>query len=331
MRTLVGTKKGQRYDVMLALLALFVLPIYYYGVRVLIMLALALVTAIVVDFAARKIFKYKPGRRVRYKIDNTSIITAMICTLLLSAAVPYWMVVVTVAIALLVGKYPFGGREHNIFNPAAVGLTFVGLCWPELVFQYPEPMQAVDLSNRVGGKLVHSMEYQLGLGGVPSVDKMDVILGKFAGPMGATLALVLFACGIYLLVRRTISIHITASLLITTSLMVVIAPRISSSLKATLGYELVAGVLLFGSVFLANDPTTTPTSKLGKVYFGIVLGLLTTIFKYYGVNEYGFLYALLIANALSSFCDSLADHTISLWKRRRTPKKSHPIGEEEKA
>lgn len=318
MKTLVGTKKGQRWDVVLTLCAVFVLPIYSYGPRVLIMLAIAVLTALVVDFCTQIIFKHRHGKRAHFAVDITSIITAMICTLLLSAATPYWVIVVTVAVALLIGKYPFGGRGHNIFNPAAVGLCFSGLCWPGYVFQYPEPFTKLGLGNYAGVELKASLIGQLESGGHPALSPMDVLLGRFAGPVGATAVLILMAATLYLLVRRTIMLGTPVTFLAVIGICFLLFPRITTSVQAAIGYEMISGVLLFGSVFLANDSSTTPKSRGGRIYFGIILGLLTILFQYYGINEYGFLYALLIANALSGFCDRLATQTASLFGRHDT-------------
>lgn len=304
MKTPVQTVKSQRSDMLITLLAVFVLPIYFYGARVVIMLGFAVLTALVVEFAAQKIFSNR--RRQPFRFDTTSLITAMICTLLLSAAAPHWLVCVAVALSLIVGKYPFGGTGKNIFNPAAIGLSFVGLCWPELAFLYPAPHTSLPLFGKVTAPLVNSPEYQLGMGGVPQIRAMDALLGQFAGPIGATVAIVLFACGVYMLIRRTIKIYIPAALLVTTSVISLLVPRIQTTPSHILMFEFISGVLLFGSVFMANDPSTIPHSRLGQVYFGIFLGFFTMLFKYFGINEFDFLYALLIANAMSDLCDKLA-------------------------
>ncbi len=304
MKAPFQTTKSQRSDMLITLLAVFVLPIYFYGLRVVIMLGFAVLTSLVIEFAAQKIFSSK--RKQKFAYDSTSLITAMICTLLLSAAAPHWLVCAAVALSLIIGKYPFGGTGKNIFNPAAIGLSFVGLCWPELTFSYPSPHVSLPLFGDVTVPLVNSPEYQLGMGGVPQIRAMDALLGQFAGPIGATVAIVLFACGVYMLIRRSIKIYIPAALLITTSVISLLVPRIHTTPSHILMFEFISGVLLFGSVFMANDPSTIPRSRLGQVYFGIFLGFFTMLFKYFGINEFDFIYALLIANAMSDLCDKLA-------------------------
>lgn len=316
MKALVGIEKGKQFDMLLALAAIFVLPVYYYGIRILIMLATALITALLTDFAVQKIFKYQRCKRVRFHPDLSSIISAAVCILLLSAAAPYWVAAVAVAFGLMIAKYPFGGKGHNIFNPAAVGLSFVGLCWPEYVFRYPEPFTQLQLTGTATEKLVNSLGHQVSLGGTPNMQAIDILLGRFAGPIGATAILILFACGIYLLLRKRISVFIPVSVLFIVGSISLVSARISGDTTTVLAYELASGILLFGSVFLAGDPATIPSTKLGKTIFGILLGFLTVGFKLYGQNDYGFLYALLIMNAMSNFCDTLGQKIIIAINRQ---------------
>lgn len=318
MKTPVSIKKRQQFDILLTLLMLFILPLYYYGLRILVMLLVALLTAVISELFYQLFFL----RRKKFVFDNTSIITAMICTLLLSASVPYWLVAIAVAFGLFVAKYPFGGTGKNIFNPAATGLCFVGLCWPDIVFVYPKPMTAVPVfSNEfVTSK---SAEYQLQLGGLPELTPLQELLGQYAGALGATAALVIIACFVFLLARKDISFYAPVAFIVTASVFILIFPRVINARFDSLLPEMTVGLLLFGAVFMVTDPCTSPRTKLGGIYFGILLGILTILFKHFGVNDYNFLYALLFANAMHAPCDRLAKKTGTIFLQKlSTPLKS---------
>ena len=64
----------------------------------------------------------------------------------------------------------------------------------------------------------------------------------------------------------------------------------------SVAYELVSGVLVFGVVFMASDPTTTPITGSGKFIFGLLLGLITMLFRTFGSQELSFVFALLLMN-----------------------------------
>lgn len=302
-------QKRQCNDILLTLSVLFVLPLYYYGLRVLFMLFFAVVTSLVSEL----IYQGAVHKRIYY--DITSLITAMICTLLSSAASSYYIVVIAVAFALFVVKYPFGGTGKNIFNPAAAGLCFVGFCFPEQVFAYPEALSPLQLWGGAFTPEV-SPDFQIRLGSVPNTEPIKYIFGQFAGPLGSTAAILLLACLVFLVVRKTISIYAPIAAIVTISIFLLFFPRVPAARFEVLIPELIAGVFFFSVIFLATDPVTLPKTKLGQLVFGIMLGFFGWVFKCYGVDDYNILYALLLCNAFSGSCDSLNAILIKQLKKR---------------
>ena len=285
-------------DICITLMVLFVVAVFYYGPRMIVTLSVCLISAYIIEFFCLKLI----GQKKHEKYDYSPVITSLIMTLLLSPAVPVWIPVVGMFVALCVAKFPFGGLGCNIFNPAAVGLGFLGICWPELVFKYCEPYSdlglfAMDFVPK--DSLLHTISN----GGTPGIQFMNVILGNFPGPAGATPILILVACGIYLLLRKTISFSITFTLFITSSFFALVHQRVRTGTLDSLVYETIAGILIFGTIFMASDPSTIPRTISGRLIFGVLLGAFTMLFRYFGINEFGFIYALLITNALSDFCD----------------------------
>ena len=319
MKTRVAMQKKKLADVFLTLSVLYAVAAVLYGPRVLIMLVIAYLSA----FLADKIFLLAFGLGKREKYDYSSYITAMIITILLPAAAPYWIIPAGVFIALLLGKYCFGGAGINIFNPAAVGLGFLGLCWPDLVFRYTKPFERLPLrlnpETLTDVSFHNSLLHTLKNDGRPYVGYMEAILGNFAGPMGAGIMAVLVACGIFLILRKTIPFEIPAAMFVTSSLFALIVQRVNTGPLDSLVYETIAGVLVFGSIFIATDPALIPVTNKGRVLFGLMLGFFAMLFRYYGKTEFGFVYAMLIVNALTGFCDDYADSLYKkIWKFIKT-------------
>ncbi len=284
---------------LITLLILFVLPLYYYGLRVLLMLIFGAATSLLLDLIYHRLFQK------RWYYDAYTMVTVMICTLLISAAAPYYVVVAAVAFALLIAKYPFGSTGKNIFNPAAAGLCFVGFCWPDQVFSYPEPLSSLPLWGSTFHAAISPSE-SMSLGSIPSIEPMDLVLGKFAGPLGSTAAVIILACFIFLLVRKTISIYAPLMTIVTMTLFLILFPRVPSARLEVLLPEWIMSIYLFVVVFMATDPTTTPKTVIGQICFGALLGFLGWVFKCYGVNDYNFLYALLLCNAFARPFDQMA-------------------------
>ena len=296
------TQGSVRYhNILLTLVAMSVIPLYLYGVRVLLLLAFALLGAFITDFVCIKLFY----RRKFIRSDCSSIVTAFIAAFLLPATAPPWLAMVSVMIGLAVAKYPFGGTNKNIFNPAAVGTAFCALCWPELVLKYPVPFTTYGFDDSAVQYAIAPAS-RLKMGGAPPIDYFDILLGKFTGPMGATCMIVIIACMIYLLCRKMISGRIILSSVAVVVVCALLFPRTSTSLLDSVVYELSCEAYMFGIVFMASDPATVPKTNGGKVFFGILLSALLMMMRYFGKVELHFVYALLIANVFESSCDRYA-------------------------
>lgn len=280
-------------DTIIALLPLYCLAFYFYGARSVILALISITTCGICD----SIGILLSGKKFSFK-DYSSIITGMIIPLLLPASINYNIVVVASIIAILVAKQPFGGLGENIFNPAATGVAFAIICWPKQIFAYPTPLFRLPLTNVVDPKLLTSPAYTMQLGGTPNIDYMDMLLGNFAGPMGATGILVLISCFIYLLVRRTASFKISFAYFITTALFAYIFPRANMQPLQSLLYELMSGSLIFSGIFLLNDPVTSPQRDFSRLLYGFFTGLIVMLFRHFGKFEDGVVFAILIANAL---------------------------------
>ena len=62
--------------------------------------------------------------------------------------------------------------------------------------------------------------------------------------------------------------------------------------------QLCAGGLMFGAFFMATDYVTCPITPMGKIVFGICLGIVTAVFRLFGNNAEGVSYAIIFCNML---------------------------------
>lgn len=317
-RTVVHSEHRVKYhNVIISLLSLLVLPAYLYGVRIFFMLAAGLITAFVCELFYR--FFVKHDSKMKY--DYSGVVTALVVVMLMPATVPVFVICVSVVFGVCVAKYPFGGEGHNIFNPAAVGVAFSALCWPDLVMKYPVPYTAYDITNssvQTGSSLASALR----VGGTPKIDYFDILLGRFPGPVGATCVIVLAACAIYLLLRKVISKRVVFSALFVVAACAVLFPRVLTGKLDSLVYELSSGALLFAVVFMSGDPTTIPKESNGKIFYGTLLGILIVLFRYFGKMELAEVYAILLANVFAGSCDRYANHLSRRFgKRARAARK----------
>lgn len=266
---------------------------------------------------------------IRTLLNGSAAVTGTIIGLLMSPMVDYWVPVLGSAFAIIVAKAPFGGYGRNVYNPAAAGLAVLTYCFPTRMFTYPA-VTAVDLpiTMSVGDAVVTapSLAAQLRAGGAPTATFLQMLLGDFAGPIGATAILVLLACGGYLIIRRTASAWTVLPYLAICTLIAVANPVSGVNLFMGVAAQLSSGYVLFAAVFLLNDPVTTPRFWLGRVVYGVATGALVMLLQHVGRAEAGTCFAILIMNALAPIIDRWTWHGwhyLNRWRRVQQEVKAH--------
>ena len=132
---------------------------------------------------------------------------------------------------------------------------------------------------------------------LPEESVLDMFLGNCPGSIGEISALALLLGGAYLVIRKVISARIPVAYLGTVALVTLIFPKTDSAVQWML-YHLLSGGVMLGAIFMATDYATSPATPLGQVVYGIGCGVLTVIFRYFGLFPEGVTYAILLMNAL---------------------------------
>lgn len=285
-------------DVLLALLPCVAMGVYYLGWRLLVNCLLAVLTALVAEIATCLIFR----RRITVG-DLSAVVTALIIGMLMPVGIVYRYVVISTLVAILVAKWMFGGVGKNVFNPALVGVAVA-------VLMNAAAMGTVymDVDLPLWGEVpadlppAVSLLSQLKVRDEITVSLLDAFVGRQAGLPANVCIPVLLVSGGYLFYRRILSPHITISSLVTVALLAAAFNRAGTPLNSV-GLELMAGSLLFCTVFCMNDPVTTPNTVPGQMLFGVGVGLLTMLIRTYGRYDEGVVFAILILNAASFVLD----------------------------
>lgn len=304
-----GKKYRSVYGNHLACLgALLIMGVWRWGVRALVICGISVLVCVFADWLCCHMTKktYNPK-------DLSTVVSGMCLGLMLPATVGYRYVIFGAAAAMGI-KHIFGGKDNYIFSPACLSYVFLTVCWPSQILMFPQLGENIPVFEAYTGSLTSSLEsYLVHLGTTKALSFSDIILGNFVGPIGTTHVLVLLICGICLMFRRALSPTIT---LVTFGSFLAFSFLFSSydNWGNTIVIELVCGNMLFGMIFLASDPQTLPRSPLGKIYYGVLIGILLVIFRHLTQTESSFVYVLLIANAVSLHIDLFADRTIVVVK-----------------
>lgn len=286
--------------VIIGLVPATVAAVYFYGLRVLAIIAVSYAFGGLVEVA------FSVGRRK--PIYEGFLVTGLIFPLILPPTTPLWMVAVGVVFGAFFGKEVFGGTGRNIFNPALVGRVFLSLAFPEY---FATKWQAPFLKG-LGGFVHYTTDAVTTAtplinfkGTQVLADYPSLLLGTAPGSIGEVFRIGIIAGGIFLIITRISDWRIPLSYLLTVFVFSFFANRVSAVNFAPPLFQLLAGGLLFGAFFMATDPVTSPFTFEGRWIYGILLGILTVLIRGLSGFVEGVMFAILFMNALTPLIDTV--------------------------
>ena len=282
---------------------------FLYGVRPLLLCGIAVLTGNLCDRLVSLL-----RRRVYQAGDFSNESFALVIALLMPVTVDIYVLIIAVLAGVLIGKEIFGGYGSYPFNPAAVGYVVAAVSWPEQVFRYPQPYTSIPLWDASMVPVSSTIEDTLRSGGMLNIRALVLSLGEYAAPMGTGAALVILACGLFLWTQKDAHMSASVSFLLTCALIAFFFPRqaglADSAVLANVlprlrcvRDELLTGAILFSAVFLLNEPYTCVHHRMGRILYGVLVGVVSMGFRYYGVYETGVCFALLVVNSVSAWID----------------------------
>ena len=269
-------------DVMLALVPAMVVGIWMHGIRSLIVTLVSISSCVFLEWMYAKVTKTR-----NTIIDGSALVTGMLLAMTLPATVPYWLVIVGAAFAIIFVKALCGGLGQNIFNPALSARGFMMLVAPAYMVRF----------ESVDGVTAATPLHHMVMPALPEESVMDMFLGNCPGSIGEISALALLIGGAYLVYRKVISVRIPAAYIGSVAVLTLIFSKTDAPIDWML-YSLFSGGLMLGAIFMATDYATSPVTAKGQVIYGIGCGVLTVVFRYFGLFPEGVTYAILLMNAL---------------------------------
>lgn len=291
------TTKTMYLDIILTLLALYIMAAFYYGFRAVFVGGISVLFAYFLDNFCYFI-RY---RKTNFK-DLSPVVTGLIFPLLLPAAVPYFVIFIGLTFGIAVVKHIFGGFGEYIFNPSAASFAFVALCFTNRITQYSQPFDKLTLASEQAVNFTDGILLTIKNGGVPFIDKLDILLGNYAGPMGGTNVILITACLLYLLFRKAIRPQPVIGFILSVVFITFLFPRLNTRLDSVF-YELFSGSVMFAATYLISESVTSTKMRLSGFVYGVLGGVFAMIFRYFGFFTYSTPFGILMVNAMSYFLD----------------------------
>jgi Na+-translocating ferredoxin:NAD+ oxidoreductase subunit D len=300
-------------DVIIALVPAMAAAGYYFRRYALVVVATCVISSMVTELLCNLVRK-----RPSSLGDFSAVVTGLILAFSLPPALPVWAAIIGSVFAVGVGKMVFGGLGANIFNPAMVGRAFLTVSFGMMMTSWTVP---ATIDNKMGGissdnsvdartqatPLAWSKQAQKDKSGADSVNKelVNVFTGSVGGCLGETSALALLLGGIYLLVRKVITIHIPLAVILSALGFGTIFYLIDSQAYISPLTHLCSGGLLIGAFFIATDPVTAPLTRKGMWVYGVGIGAFTMLIRILGQYPEGVMYSVLLMNSMTPLIDKL--------------------------
>ncbi|MBQ9234611.1 MAG: RnfABCDGE type electron transport complex subunit D [Lachnospiraceae bacterium] len=268
-------------DVMIALVPATAFGVYLFGMHAALLVLACVVSAVLAEFIYEKMFKLPVTIG-----DFSAVVTGLLLAMNLPPELPIWMGVLGSVFAIIVVKQLFGGLGKNFMNPALAARCFLLLSFGASMtrFVYDGVTTATPLALLKNGS---------------SVNLKDMFLGFTGGTIGETSALALLIGACYLLIKRVISPKIPLVYIGTFAIAMTIYAVVKD--KDVVNFvlcEICGGGLMLGAWFMATDYVTSPITPVGKIIYGIILGLLTFVLRIFGNGAEGVSYAIIMSNIL---------------------------------
>ena len=295
LHTKTSTKSLMR-DVVIALLPAVVVSVLFYGWSELLVLGVSVASCVLLEYLITK-YLLKTSCTIG---DWSAVITGVLLALNLPATTPWWVVFIGAVVAIGIAKMTFGGLGQNLFNPALVGRVFLLISFPTYMTDWTKPQGFITNSivDAYSGATPLGLAKGFGPEATETMDYLNMLFLNIGGSAGELSAIALLLGFAYLLIRKVIKPYITLSIIATVAVFSGIFWAINPAEYTDPLFNILSGGLLLGAIFMATDYVTSPMSAWGGVVFGVGIGLITMLIRYFGAYPEGVSFAILIMNSV---------------------------------
>lgn len=273
-------------DVCIALLPACIFGIVNFGMRALAVLVVSVITCVVSEY----LFEHFMHRPITVG-DLSAVVTGLLLGMNMPHTIPLWIVMLGSVFAIIVVKQLFGGLGQNFMNPALAARCFLLISFAGRMtsFTYDGVTGATPLALLKSGE---------------SVNVLSMFLGTTAGVIGETSTVAILVGALYLIIRKVITPLIPMVYLAVFSVFILLFGGHGFDMTY-LAAELCGGGLMLGALFMATDYVTSPVNTVGRIVYGIILGILTGLFRIFGNSAEGVSYAIIFSNILVPLIEKL--------------------------
>ena len=264
--------------------------LFFYGLwKVLPMIIVSYVVGLGIEFAV--------AQMKGHEINEGFLVSGLLIPMIMPVEAPLWMVALSTAFAVIIGKEIFGGTGMNIWNPALLARAF-------FFFSYPSMISGDKVW--IAGDTAHAISQatplaKMALGQPLTYSTADMFWGIFSRSVGENSAFCILIGAVILLLTNVASWRTMISVFVGGYLMALVFQPISG---VEAYQQLLMGGFAFGAVFMDPDRVTSAQTNTGKYVYGLLIGAMAVIIRCInpGYPE-GMMLAILLMNTFAPLID----------------------------
>ena len=284
--------KSLMLDVIIALCPAAIVSFLYYGLSEIAIMAFSVASCVVLEWAITKYLLKKASTTG----DLSAIVTGILLAMNLPPTCPLWVVFIGAVVAIAVAQMTFGGIGQKIFNPAITGRVFLLVSFPTFMTDWTVPAGFISNVDAFSGATLLGQVPILGALEADKLVNLQTLFRNIGGSAGEISALALLAGWVYLLVRKVIKPWITLSIFATVAVVACIFHLADPAQFTGPLFNLLTGGVILGACFMATDYVTSPMSTWGGVIYGVGIGFIVMMIRYFGSYPEGMSFAILFMN-----------------------------------
>lgn len=323
------------WTVVIALIPAGIWGVVSFGYKSLIVLLVTIFAAVLTEYVLNILFKRKTI------FDGSAVLTGLLIGFNMPPSVPLFIPVIASVFAIAVVKWSFGGLGGNWMNPALAGRVFVFFSWTSGMNSWKQPSalssmpDALSSATPLGlfktgmldysGDMISTSDFLQDTGYTVSVFaentagffrdslgislkplNIDLFLGNTGGCIGEVSALLLILGAVLLFYKKIITWHIPVAYLGSFALLTWVFGGLAYGFgyfNGEIGFNLFSGGLILGAFFMATDMVTSPITGKGMILFGVGVGFLTFLLRFFGSLPEGVSLAIILMNIFVPLVD----------------------------
>lgn len=253
----------------------------------------------------------KDEENIKKKLKfSYGIIPGLLLAMVLPINTPIWVLIFGAVFGIVIGKMVFGGFGYNIFNPALVGYVFIVVAFYGVITANGGVLNASEIEAVVSGATPLT-EFKTNTDVATAINAYgglgNFFLGFIPGSIAETSSALCLVSFVYLLIRKTINWRIPVIYVGTVFILSYIIGAIHGYATdlSFATFSVLSGGLMFGAVFMATEPVTSPRTPNGEIVFALFLAALTVMLRNISDMPEGVASSILFMNLFTPTIDNI--------------------------